>query len=254
MLGREGQDPRLEAEIAAGGAGLIDFLTGDAIPHGEEERVRQRYLRLLHFQYGYPKDTLARQVAIYSGRNQAKDERGQPIFADIAVYWNGEARRASDQGNIKFVVETKQPDEESGYNQLVSYIFNTSASGGVWTNGAQIRWYRRLDRPQQRLTPSPNVPRFGETWDALGRRKKSQLLPLIDVRRTLERCHNKLHRRGAEGDDLTMDMVRILLAKARDEERDGEDTLFYATADELENDPPSSGGRPTRRSSLRGGS
>ena len=210
---------------------LIDFLTGAPLADEPEERVRQEYLRILHYQYGYPKNVLAREVAIYRGSGEARDSEGKPIFADIVAYETPEACQARDQGSIRFVVETKAPDEERGHNQLVSYIFNTSANGAVWYNG-EIRWYRRYQIPEQRLVPWPGIPRVDEAWDAVGRRRKSDLRPLVDVRGTLERCNNRLHRRGAEGDDLTMDMVRLLLAKAHDEEREDENPLFYCTPEE----------------------
>jgi len=48
----------------------------------------------------------------------------------------------------------------------------------------------------------------------------------------LKRCHNRLHSRGTEDDDLTMDMVRIILAKAMDEEKESEYPQFYCTPEE----------------------
>jgi type I restriction enzyme M protein len=224
-------DGGIEPEFADDGR-LIDFLSRTLLVDLPEERVRQQYLRILHFQYGYAKDMLARQVPIQRGSSQARDETGSPIFADIVVYETAAAQRSRDQGSIRFVVEVKRPDEESGLNQLVSYIFNTSANGAVWYNGKQAKWYRRYQTPEQRMVAWPGIPRPGEAWDAVGRRSKDGLRALLDVRGTFERCHNKLFRRGSEGDDLTMDMVRILLAKARDEEREDSDPLFYCTPEE----------------------
>jgi type I restriction-modification system DNA methylase subunit len=222
---------RLEPAFSPEGQ-LIDFLTDDLLVDRPEERVRQRYLRILHHQYGYPKDVFAREVPIYHGRSQARDEAGNPIFADIVVYENANARAERDQGQIRFVVENKAPDQTTGHNQLVSYIFNTSANGAVWYNGDGSAWFRRYSVPEQRLVPWPGIPRHREAWDAVGRQTKRDLRSLVDVRGTLARCNNKLHRRGSEGDDLTMDMVRLLLAKARDEEREGEEVLFYCTPEE----------------------
>jgi type I restriction-modification system DNA methylase subunit len=231
MSDRLSQDPT-EPPLTPDGE-LVNFLDDEPLRDSPEERIRQKYLRVLHFQYGYPRNVLVRQLPIYSGRRQARDAGGNPIFADIGVYETPQACSARDQGGLRIVVEVKAPDENAGYTQLVSYIFNTSANGGVWYNGDEARWYRRLQQPEQRLVQWPGIPPPGEAWDAVGRRAKDKLLPLRDVRGTLERCHNKLYRRGAEGDDLTMDMVRILLAKARDEEREGVQTLFYCTGEEL---------------------
>lgn len=63
--------------------------------------------------------------------------------ADIVVYASKAACLNRDQGKINFVVECKRNKVEDGYAQLVSYIFNTSANGGVWTNGDGTVFYRR---------------------------------------------------------------------------------------------------------------
>lgn len=214
---------------------LVDYLTGANLVDQPEERVRQRYIRKLNEDYGYPTNVIARQVPIYHGRGQARDREGNPIFADIVVYETPEACTARDQGAIRFVVEVKAPNETAGHNQLVSYVFNTSANGAV-LHGDETKYYRRYSTPEQSLVPWPGIPRPEEAWDAIGRRQKADLKPLHDVRGTLALCHDKLHRRGSEGDDVTMDMVRMLLAKTRDEEREQEEPLFYCTPEEYQTD------------------
>src|SRR5207249_2980855 len=95
--------------------------------------------------------------------------------ADIVVYKDATAGVNRDQGGIHLVVETKAPTRQDGHNQLVSYIFPTSAEGGVWTNGDQVAYFRRQDRPEQRLLDWNGIPSYGETWDAIGLYRKSQL-------------------------------------------------------------------------------
>ena len=46
---------------------ITDFLTGSLLEPGPEEFVRQRYLRVLHYEYQYPKNVLKREVPIYYG-------------------------------------------------------------------------------------------------------------------------------------------------------------------------------------------
>lgn len=212
---------------------IIDFLTGDVLEAKPEELVRQKYLRVLHFEYQYPKTYLAREVPIYYGSKELKDSEGRPVRADIVIYTTASACKTRDQGKIEIIVECKAPNETSGYNQLVSYIFNTSANGGVWFNG-DVKYYRRLSNPKNELIPWTGIPRRGEAWDALGRRRKEDLKRPKDIKGLLRRCHNKLHGRGvdSEEEDLTMDMVRLILAKAKDEESSDEFTSFYCTPEE----------------------
>ena len=212
---------------------IIDFLSGVLLDGTPEEFVRQQYLRVLHFEYQYPKNYLAREVPIYYGSKELRDSEGRPVRADIVIYATAAACKARDQGRIEIIVECKAPNESSGYGQLVSYIFNTSANGGVWYNG-DVKYYRRLSTPKNELIPWTGIPRRGEAWDALGRRRKEDLKRPKDIKGLLRRCHNKLHGRGVDGEeeDLTMDMVRMILAKAKDEESPDEFTTFYCTPEE----------------------
>lgn len=213
---------------------IVDFLSNTLLEPKPEEFIRQQYMRVLHFEYQYPKSVLARELPIYYGSKELLDNQGTPVRADIVIYKNANACRGRDQGKIELVIECKAPNEESGYSQLVSYIFNTSANGGVWYNGDQVKYFRRLSNPKNELIDWTGIPRKGEAWDALGRRKKKDLRRPKVIKELLKRCHNKLHGRGVDGDeeDLTMDMVRLILAKAMDEERMGEYPDFYCTPEE----------------------
>lgn len=219
-------DP-LEPEFNENGR-IVDYINGDLLEDKPEERVRQRLQRLLHIQYEYPKNRIAREIPIFYGSKEIKDAEGRPIRADVGVFRTVEAARKKDQGQVQLIAETKRPKKEEGYAQLVSYIFNTSSDGAVWYNG-DIRIWRRLDH---KLDPWPTLPRNRERWDAVGRRKKSDLDELKDPRGTLRRCHDRIYRRGAT-DDVAITMVRLLLSKWRDEERPGEYTEFYCTYEEF---------------------
>lgn len=211
---------------------IIDFLDGTTLLEDRpEERVRQSFLKYLHFDCGYAKAVMRREVPVYSGHAEVRDQDGNPIRADIVVYVNRAAAASRDQGQIKFVVECKRPDATAGYDQLVSYIYNTSAGGGVWTNGSDIQAYRRVTQPNNALNQAPTIPREGDGWDSVERPRTDDLRRPRDFRRLLRMCHNKLHGRGVDSDeeDLTMDMVRIILAKYQDEVHAGEYVDFYCT-------------------------
>lgn len=140
--------------------------------------------------------------------------------ADIVVYASKAACLNRDQGKINFVVECKRNKVEDGYAQLVSYIFNTSANGGVWTNGDGTVFYRRENKDGiQVLEETPGLPRCGQGWEDGRTPRIGELERPRNVRRLLAMCHNRLYGRGMENadSDLTMDMVRILLAKIYDE-------------------------------------
>lgn len=208
---------------------IVDFLDPvKSRPNTPEERVRQVYARRLHYDYGYPRSLMATEVAVQFGSR----ERGA---ADIVIYNNEVAAQLRDQSQIRLIVETKAPDSKSGRRQLQSYIFATSAEGGVWMNAtdAPVYWHRVND-PTPRLQGWPNIPRHGETWDNVGHHEKQALKPPHNLVETFRRCHNALYRRGIDSEDIAMDMVRIILAKYQDERNPGEGCEFRCTPLELQ--------------------
>lgn len=214
---------------------IVDSLSGVLLRNTPEERVRQRFIAILQNDYGYPKEVIQREVPIQSGSSILLDETdGSPIRADIVIYNSKKAAINKDQGNILFVVECKQPNVTEGYTQLVSYIFNTSAIGGVWTNGEGISVYRK-NKSNIGLEEILSLPRYREKWqDGDEIPSKSSLPRPQNIRFLLASCHNKLYGRGMENEDfdLAMDMVRILLAKIEDETAPGENPRFWITNSE----------------------
>lgn len=214
---------------------IVDSLSGVLLRNTPEERVRQRFIAILQNDYGYPKEVIQREVPIQSGSSILLDETdGSPIRADIVIYNSKKAAINKDQGNILFVVECKQPNVTEGYTQLVSYIFNTSAIGGVWTNGEGISVYRK-NKSNIGLEEILSLPRYREKWqDGDEIPNKSSLPRPQNIRFLLASCHNKLYGRGMENEDfdLAMDMVRILLAKIEDETAPGENPRFWITNSE----------------------
>lgn len=214
---------------------IIDKLSGKVLKDTPEERVRQKFIEILRTDYGYPFNQICREIPIQEGSKIAiNKEDGSEIRADIVVYTSKKAAEKRDQGNILFVVECKKPNSKEGYAQLVSYIYNTSAIGGVWTNGESLSvWVKNKKVGLDELV---SLPKYGADW--LGEEKipgKSSLPRPHNIRFLLSSCHNKLYGRGMENQDfdLAMDMVRILLAKIQDETEVGEYPKFWITEQEF---------------------
>jgi type I restriction enzyme M protein len=204
---------------------IIDFLDSNALrPNTPEEHVRQNYARKIHHEYGYSLDRMVFNAPIQIGSDTK--------FADIAIYHAAKDAARKDQGRLRLIVETKAPDQKSGQAQLKSYISASSAEGGVWINETDAPLY--LHRVGNKLEEWPNIPHADEDWDAIGKHKKHQLRPPHDLVETFKRCHNALYKVGIDSDDLAMDMVRIILAKYRDELNEGDSCEFRCTPTELQ--------------------
>lgn len=148
------------------------FFGGGCLKSTPEEKVRQRFIETLINEYHYPANTIRREVPIQHGSKELRDKDGNPVRADIVVYASKAACLNRDQGKINFVVECKRNKVEDGYAQLVSYIFNTSANGGVWTNGDGTVFYRRENKDGiQVLEETPGLPRCGQGWEDSAHRR-----------------------------------------------------------------------------------
>ena len=143
---------------------IIDTLSGISLKDTPEERVRQRFIGILQTDYGYPKANIAREVPVQQGSKILLSTDEAEIRADIVVYANKKACLERDQGNILFVVECKKPTVTEGYTQLVSYIYNTSAIGGVWTNGEGMYVYKKRNGGEIGLDEILTLPRYREGW------------------------------------------------------------------------------------------
>jgi hypothetical protein len=82
---------------------IVDFLSGALLETKPEELVRQKFLKVLHFEYQYPKNVLAREVTIHYGSKELKDKEGNPVRADIVIYSSPIACANKNQGQNDMV-------------------------------------------------------------------------------------------------------------------------------------------------------
>lgn len=204
---------------------IIDYLDSEKFRENKpEERIRQKTTCILHEEMGYPKKHISHEKHINIGCEKKR--------ADIIVYENETACAENNQGQIKLIVETKPPSEKEPDGQLISYLSATSAEGGFWTNGEKIVFYRK-NLKSNKIETWIGVPRFGTAWDSIGKFKKSELIPPVDLKLAFKRCHNAIYRTGIDSEDVALDMVRIILAKREDESSADEECKFYITPEEF---------------------
>lgn len=231
----ENQETSIELDV---NGQIIDYIDPQKRrANTPEERIRQLLVRSLHMEYGYDLNTIALEVPIFKGTVEVKDEKNHPSRADVIIYKTAEGCKSYEQSDIYAIFETKKPEEQGGLRQLASYLSQTLADGGGWTNGKQIRFYRRFiqkDGTTQSLKPWPGFPKNSQSWDAVGKYKKTQLVIPYNLKPVFVKCHNALYRAGISSEDVAMDMVRIILAKRQDELSLNDDCRFYCTPSEYE--------------------
>ncbi|GAA4814218.1 hypothetical protein GCM10011365_04080 [Marinicella pacifica] len=207
---------------------IVDYLEPEKTRENKpEERVRQKTTHILHEEMGYPKELIAHERTINMGREKKR--------ADIIIYENKRACIENDQGQIRLIIEVKAPNEKEPDGQLLGYISSTSADGGFWTNGEKIVYFKK-DSSTNNVLKWIGIPRYGRTWDSIGRFTKSELIAPVDLKLAFKRCHNAIYRTGIDSEDVALDMVRIILAKREDESSADEECKFYITPEEFEDE------------------
>lgn len=203
---------------------IIDYIDPDVRRENTpEERIRQRITHVLNMEYNYPTNLIALEKQVQIGREIKR--------ADIVVYNNPDSKAKNDQGNIFLIIETKAPTVKYPDGQLISYLSATSATGGFWTNGDSIVYYRK-NLTDNSIIDWTGIPKYGESWDSIGYLKKTDLIVPVDLKLAFKRCHNAIYRTGINSENIALDMVRILLSKIEDESSADPDCKFRITPEE----------------------
>ena len=184
-----------------------DFATGKFVNFSKpEEKIRQAYERILHEDYGYPKEQMDIGVPIQMGSSRR--------FCDIAVY-DSPKKRA-----IIGIVETKAPKKsDDGKGQLLSYMSAVSSCRwGVWTNGEKEEIAARSAVTNEvEFNPALSVPHCGEREAVI--KRFSHLRPASNLKWIFRIINNSLYANTnlARTEKQGAEMVRLLFCKLTDE-------------------------------------
>ena len=189
---------------------IICYIRGVEIVETPEEKVRQEYARRLVEEYGYPKEFIDVEVPIQMGVGETKR-------ADIVVYHSRQDREKRE--NHYIIVECKEPDIKfpDGEKELKSYINATTAQIGVWTNGVEFKYWKRLKEPD-RYEEKGYLPKYGQEY---GDKKilKKDLRPSSNLQAKFDRIHNDIYANYKAGNKAKVfyQVIYLLFAKIQDE-------------------------------------
>jgi type I restriction enzyme M protein len=117
-----------------------------------------------------------------------------------------------------FSSRTSGRSARTGLEQLESYLSPTRASFGVWYNGRATEWIRCADE-QPYLPPIPDIPKFGQSLDDVGRYQKADLEPATELKSIFESIHNYIYaNQGLLKDQTFKEILKLLFVKLVDEE------------------------------------
>ncbi len=203
------------------------YLTGAEIDvtNKPEEIIRQNFLKVLHKEYGYPKEHIATEVSIYSGGSEITDVvNSKPKRADIIIYKNEKQK----YDEIYMIVECKQEKVTDGEVQAKSYGNSTTASIVIWHNGIDTLIWERTKPTQYGYKKRLYIPRYGEYYGSK-RILKSQLKPAVDLQLKFKKIHNNIYANTKSSDKTWVfnQMLYLLFIKMYDEKLFDDECKFY---------------------------
>ena len=232
-------DPEVEADVEKARAGLlVDFISGSHVRATKEERdAVQVFARRLVEDYGYAKGQIQVHPQFRVRKRPSDEEKSYPV--DIAVFSSEEKL----EEKLFLIVECKQKQRKDGIDQLKMYLDMSPASLGVWFNGDEHAYIRKIhhvdgSRTYQTL---PNIPRCGQRIEDIGLYKRKDLVKPSNLKATFRDIRNHLAgmTTGVTRDEpLARELINLLFCKIYDEQDTAPDEMvrFRAGVGESEDD------------------
>ena len=201
---------------------IRDYISGIEVKAGPEELdAVQVFSRQLVEDYGYPKDHIQTRPQ-YRVKVRPSDARKEyPV--DIAIF-NSDIK---DEDNIYIIVECKKKNRKDGKTQLENYMTFSKAELGVWFNGDERAFIRKIEKEGRVLFEDiPNIPNYGQKLEDIGKFKRKDLKVTHNLKSNFKAIRNYLaaNNVGATRDEvLAQQLINIIFCKIYDEKYTGPD-------------------------------
>jgi len=195
---------------------LIDYISGkEVVATREEIEAVQVFSRQLVEDYDYPKNHIQTRPQ-YRVKVRPSDTRKEyPV--DIAVFNSP----SMTEDNVNIIVECKKKTRKDGKSQLQDYLRFSKAELGVWFNGEERLFLRKIEKQGRILFDEiPNIPKYGQRVEDIGKFKRKDLKPTHNLKATFKAIRNHLAANtvGATRDEvLAQQLINLIFCKIYDE-------------------------------------
>lgn len=212
---------------------IIDYISGMQVKEAPEEiEAVQPFSKILVQDYGYSKEQIQTRPQYRVKIRPSDRKKEYPV--DIAVFTSNE----HNENTIYIIVECKKKNRKDGKSQLEDYLRFSKAYLGVWFNGDERLYLRKIEREGKILFEEiPNIPRNGERVEDIGKFKRKDLKPADNLKPTFKTIRNYL---AANAVGITRDevfasqIINIIFCKIYDERftKSDDTVMFHAGIDE----------------------
>lgn len=216
---------------------IFDYISGLPVKETPEEvDAVQPFSKILVEDYGYPKDHIQTRPQWRVKARPSDNKKEYPV--DIAIFDSEDHR----DDNIMIVVECKKKNRKDGQSQLEAYLRFSRAMLGVWFNGEERLYLQKIEKNGTvSFREIPNIPRYGERLEDVGKYKRKDLIPSDNLKPTFKTIRNYL---AANAVGITRDevfaaqIINLIFCKIYDERftRPEETVKFRAGVNENDDD------------------
>ena len=195
---------------------IFDYISGIEVKATPEEvEAVQVYSKILIEDYGYPKDHIQTRPQFRVKVRPSDTKKEYPV--DIAVFPNDKKQ----EDDIYIIVECKKKNRKDGKTQLQDYLRFSKAFLGVWFNGDERLFLRKVEKDGRiEFEEIPNIPQFGQRVEDIGKFRRKDLKPTHNLKATFKAIRNHLAANtvGATRDEvLAQQLINLIFCKIYDE-------------------------------------
>lgn len=195
---------------------IIDYISGHEIKGTPEEvQAVQVFAKQLVEDYGYSKNQIQTRPQFRVKVRPSDTKKEYPV--DIAVFSN--EKKQEDEAYI--IIECKKKNRKDGLTQLKDYLKFSQAYLGVWFNGEERLFLRKIEKNGRiEFEEIPNIPQYGQRVDDIGKFRRIDLRPTHNLKATFKAIRNHLAANtvGATRDEvLAQQLINLIFCKIYDE-------------------------------------
>ncbi len=203
---------------------IQDYCSG-AMVEGTPEEIEavQPLAKSLVEDYGYPIECV---VTHPQHRVKARpSDRKKEYPVDISVF-SDVAKKDSD---LYIIGECKKQTRKDGQDQLEDYMRLSRAKFGVWFNGKERLFIRKIEHDGVvEFEPIPNLPKYGQRVEDIGKFVRGDLKPTHNLKNIFKAIRNYLagNAIGVTKDDtLAQQLINLIFCKIYDEKFTANDKI-----------------------------
>ena len=195
---------------------IKDYISGKYIKSTPEEvEAVQPFSEILVEDYGYPKNLIQTRPQWRVKVRPSDTKKEYPI--DIGIFDDEDHTDES----LRVIVECKRKNRKDGLKQLKDYLRFSTAEVGVWFNGNERLYLRKIEKDGLvDFYEIPNIPRYGQRVDDIGLFERKDLIPATNLKATFRTIRNYL---AANAVGITRDevfaqqLINLIFCKIYDE-------------------------------------